>query len=87
MTVGLASDNRAVSCNAKLFQVEATGWIGNEIVKDGSLTLWENGCADSEFWDGREPDAITSDCFEHWDDVEPDQFDLLFASFLDKFRN
>ena len=88
LTVGRATNNRAVSFKAELFRIESTGWIGEELTKFGSLTLGENGCADSTFWDGGGDQQNTDDCLdhEHWDDVEPDQFDVLFAPFLAKLK-
>lgn len=72
---------------AELFRVETTGWIGNEVVRSGLLTLWENGCADAELWDGRDATDISAECFSHWDDVQPVQFDTLFAPFLAKLKD
>lgn len=83
LEVGKATNNRAVTFTVERLRVEPGGWISDEFEDGGTLTVWENGCADAEwatysYVDG----AIIEPRYqEHWDNLDLKVIEVAFKSF------
>ncbi len=87
--IGKATSNRSVTFTVEQLRVEPIGWISDELEEVGSLTVWENGCADAEWWAGhRNVDGayVEPTYQEHWDNLDHRMIGTAFQSFTALFE-
>jgi hypothetical protein len=87
LEVGKRTNNRAVSLTVERLRVEPSGWISSEVEEGGTLTVWENGCADAEWltWSYDDGAIIEPRSQEHWDNLDHQMIDKAFQSFTARF--
>lgn len=87
LQIGKATRNRSVTLTVERLRVEQSGWIGDELEEFGSLTVWENGCADAEWTNLSNVDGgfVEPNYQEHWDNLNHHMIGIAFQSFTAQF--
>lgn len=87
--IGKATSNRSVTFTVERLRVEQSGWIGDELEEVGSLTVWENGCADAEWWadlSNVNGASVEPNYQEHWDNLDHGMIAIAFQTFTALFE-
>ena len=80
------TSKRSANFEIEEFEIEPNGWVTQNIIRAGSISVWESGEADA-FVETR--DTLREESgpkyAEHWDHIEVMQLDEAFRAFLAEF--
>jgi hypothetical protein len=77
---------RSALLKIEVFEIEPSGWVTQNLLTEGTVTVWENGCVDALIVTRQAlRNGSDSEYLGHWDHAEPSDFDDILEPFLAYF--
>jgi hypothetical protein len=86
LSLGPPTKKRSAHLSIEEFEIEPTGWVTRNLVRGGTLSVWETGEADAVVETAETlRDQSGPEYSEHWDEADISRSADIFARFLQYF--